>query len=138
MGNVRPAGRIRPSEWKWPAPKPFVNLNEIRPADKIDPAREWIIRPGKYFQNLYEIRLANVNITKFVQNLFWIISIKQNCKTLTLKTFLKIDFYFWVVIKTPFCSSICFVSSQLEYSYIILKVQNLVKFHKLFISVWYF
>ena len=34
MGNVRPAERKRP------APKQFLNLNGIRSADKIDPARE--------------------------------------------------------------------------------------------------
>ena len=75
LGSVGPAGRIRPS-------------------DKIVPAREYMIRPAKLFQNLYEMRPANVNITKFVQNFFRTIFIKQKCKTLTLKTFVKLDFYF--------------------------------------------
>ena len=45
--------------------------------DKIDPARKQMIRPAKHFQNLYEFQLTNVNFTKFVQNLFRIILIKQ-------------------------------------------------------------
>ena len=56
VGNVRPAGRIRPAEGKRPAPKSFLNLNGIRPADKIDPARKCAIRPARHLKNLYEIR----------------------------------------------------------------------------------
>ena len=37
-----------------PAPKPFLNLNGIQPADKIDPAREYVIWPARHFKNLYE------------------------------------------------------------------------------------
>ena len=113
MGNVRPAGRIRPAEWKRPAPKPFLNLNGIRPADKIDPAREYVIRPARHFKNLYEIRKVNVIITKFEQNLFWIVLTKQNWKTLTLKTFLKMAFYFCGE-KTPFCYGMLFWFKSVE------------------------
>ena len=42
-------------------PKPFLNLNGIRPADKIDPAREYVIRPAKHLKFFYEIRKVNVN-----------------------------------------------------------------------------
>ena len=80
MGNVRPAGRIRLAEWKRPAPKSFLNLKGIRPADKINPAREYVIRPARHLKNLYEIRKANVIITKFEQNVFWIFLTKQNLK----------------------------------------------------------
>ena len=113
VGNVRPAGRIRPAEWKRPAPKPFLNLNGIRPADKIDPAREYVIRPARHFKNLYEIRKVNVIITKFEQNLFWIVLTKQNWKTLTLKTFLKMAFYFCGE-KTPFCYGMLFWFKSVE------------------------
>ena len=113
MGNVRPTGRIRPAEWKRPAPKPFLNLNGIRPADKIDLAREYVIRPARHFKNLYEIRKVNVIITKFEQNLFWIVLTKQNWKTLTLKTFLKMAFYFCGE-KTPFCYGMLFWFKSVE------------------------
>jgi len=56
--------------------------------------RKKLIRPAKHFQNLYETRPTNVNFTKFVKYLFRIILMKQKCKTLTLKTFVKLDFYF--------------------------------------------
>ena len=124
MGNVRPAGRIRPAEWKRPAPKPFLNLNRIRPADKIDPAREYVIRPARHFKNLYEIRKVNVIITKFEQNLFWIVLTKQNWKTLTLKTFLKMAFYFCGE-KHHFVIVCCFGLSQLKQFFIKLPQKHL-------------
>ena len=40
---------------KRPAPNPFLNLNRIRPADKIDPAREYVIRPARHYKNFNEI-----------------------------------------------------------------------------------
>ena len=39
----------------------ILNLNGIRPADKIDPAREYVIRPAKHLKFFYEIRKVNVN-----------------------------------------------------------------------------
>jgi len=109
VGNVRPAGRIRPAEWKWPAPKPFLNVNGIRPA--------------RHFKNLYEIRKVNVIITKFEQNLFWIVLTKL--KDFDPENFFKNGYLFLCWKKHHFVMVCCFGLSLLKQSLIKLPQKHL-------------
>ena len=91
---------------------------ESGPADKIDPAREYVIRHAMLLlyiccYYIYICYIIYVIITKSEQNLFWIVLKKQNWLTLTLKTFLKMAFYFCCE-KTPFCYGMLFRFKSVE------------------------
>ena len=94
VGNVRPAGRIRPAKWKRPAPERFLNLNGIRPAIENDPAREWSDPARQTFSNFIWNPARKLKYLKISIKLFIINVTKQNCKTLTLKMFLKMTLFF--------------------------------------------
>ena len=59
----------------------------------------------KSFHKLYEVQSDNVKITRFVQNLFFIVLTKQICKTLNLnyglQSFLQVDlravYFVWAI-----------------------------------------
>jgi len=98
VGNVWPADPARGV--KTTSPKTIFKF-------KWNPAREYVIRPARHFKNLFEIRKFNVIITKFEQNLFWIVLTKQNWKL----------FFKWLFFcgeKTPFCYGMLFWLKSVE------------------------